>query len=283
MTKIRALAAGVLLVWTLPAGADTQPFEAGSFAPPGNGPSPERIRVLSYNIRWRGGEQLRKLLADVNAPAIRGATLLGLQEVDRDKARTFNANTAREIAESLAMNYAWAAPPTTPGSDPPDEEETGVEILSAYPMSEITPLVLPEPGPKGRLRAAVGATVTIGDQRLRFYSVHAETQLTSKRRQLQLAAVLRDLEMHPDADAAIVTGDLNTALLPSKIGTRKQFKQAGFTDPFFLLEPTFYKGFPLRLDWVLLRGARVLEHGVYRKAWQSDHWPIWVDFQLPGS
>src|SRR6266567_6576311 len=51
--------------------------------------TPTELRIISYNIRWRGGDELRKLIKlfrdDVQ---IGGAAILGLQEVDRSKKRT---------------------------------------------------------------------------------------------------------------------------------------------------------------------------------------------------
>ena len=54
------------------------------------------------------------------------------------------------------MHYAWTAPHETKTET--QEEETGVAILSPYPLSEVTRIVLPNPGPGGRLRVAIGAT-----------------------------------------------------------------------------------------------------------------------------
>jgi hypothetical protein len=44
-----------------------------------------------------------------------------LQEVDRNKKRTGNVNTARQLAEALGMRYAWAAPPDADGDGIPDK------------------------------------------------------------------------------------------------------------------------------------------------------------------
>src|SRR5688500_1648342 len=72
-------------------------------------PPPAEIKVISYNIRWRSGNDLKniiKLLKD--DPEIGGAAILGLQEVDRRKKRSGHTNTAKLIAEELGMHYAWA-------------------------------------------------------------------------------------------------------------------------------------------------------------------------------
>src|SRR5881275_1079349 len=52
-------------------------------------PAPESLKVVSYNIRWRGGEELQQLIKLLREdPEIGGAQVIGLQEVDRNKKRT---------------------------------------------------------------------------------------------------------------------------------------------------------------------------------------------------
>src|SRR5256885_3589121 len=60
------------------------------------------IKVVSYNIRWRSGEDLKLLIKFFKEdPEIGGAAILGLQEVDRHKKRSGNSNTAKFIADQL--------------------------------------------------------------------------------------------------------------------------------------------------------------------------------------
>src|ERR1041385_3351937 len=127
--------------------------------------APTEVKVISYNIRWRSGDDLKILIKLLQEdPEIGCASILALQEVDRHKKRTGQANTAKIIADALGMYYAWAAPPT---AKPTDEEETGVAILSVYPLSDVRRIVLPNPGPGGRSRVALGATVEIDNHHLR--------------------------------------------------------------------------------------------------------------------
>src|SRR6266446_7609804 len=93
--------------------------------------TPAEIKIVSYNIRWRSGNELREISKALKGDTvIGGAAIIGLQEVDRNKKRTGYANTARVLAEDLGMYYAWAAPPAAKSDK---EEETGVAILSKYP------------------------------------------------------------------------------------------------------------------------------------------------------
>ena len=241
------------------------------------------IKVVSYNIRWRSGEDLKviiKLLQD--DPEIGGASVLALQEVDRSKKRSAHNNTAKIIADELGLHYAWAAPPT---SKPGEEEETGVAILSVYPLSDLRRIVLPHPGPNRRRRVALGATVEIDNTRWRVYSAHAETRLALDKKMEQFKAVLDDLAQYPAHTPAIVMGDFNTWEGDAGPKTRKLFSDAGMITPFdgqstfrrrILLVPIEFK-----LDWVWLRGLEPASFGIDKKVEISDHWPLWTNIKTP--
>ena len=241
------------------------------------------IKIVSYNIRWRGGEELKrvaKLLHD--DPEIGGASILCLQEVDRKKKRTANRNTVKTLADELGFHYAWAAPPT---AKPDDEEETGVAILSVYPLADVKRIVLPNPGPGKRRRVALGATIEVDGRKWRVYSAHAETRIAVDKKLEQYNAILQDLATYPSDMPAIVMGDFNTWQPNADDKTIKLFKNAGLNTPFggqstfcrtVLLVPI-----KLRLDWVWLRGLEAVQHGVDQQIDISDHWPLWTILKAP--
>jgi endonuclease/exonuclease/phosphatase family metal-dependent hydrolase len=247
-------------------------------------PAPDAIKIVSYNIRYRSGEDLRRLIELFKSDEEVGhASIIGLQEVDRNRKRTGNVNTARQMAEELGMYYAWAAPPPPPSKDKKEqEEETGVMILSAYPLSDVKRFVLPNAGPGGRRRAAIGATVKIGATSLRVYSIHAEIRTSNERRLQQISAVLDDLKAHyTQIERAIVLGDFNTITGKDVDGTTALFTSEKFSTPFkngvstwrtFIIE--------LKLDWLWLRGLTPTNHGIDKKIGLSDHWPLWVTVAL---
>lgn len=246
-------------------------------------PANSEIKVVSYNIRWRGGEELKKIIQLFrDDPRIGKATLLGLQEVDRRRKRTDHKNTVRQLAEELDFYYAWTAPPST---KPSDEEETGVAILSAYPLTEITRIVLPHPGPNRRRRVALGANVDIGGITLRIYSVHGETRIALKKKVEQMNAVLQDLARFPKETPAIILGDLNTWEPDADNRTIELFTAAGFRTPFdgqsTFKRRILFVPLELRLDWIWLRGLESVSHGVETKISISDHWPLWTNLKQP--
>jgi endonuclease/exonuclease/phosphatase family metal-dependent hydrolase len=258
-------------------------LETGSASKIRAAATPSEIRIVSYNIRWRGGDDLRKLIELLRDDAEIGrADIIGLQEVDRNRKRTGNVNTARLMAEGLGLHYVWAAPPPPTGKAE-QEEETGVAILSPYPLTDVIRIVLPNEGPGGRRRAAVGATVRLGATPLRVYSVHAETRTSNEKRQEQFQAVLDDLRNHhAKIERAVVLGDFNTLTGKDVNATSAHFTGAGFTTPFPNNEAT-WKTFiiELKLDWIWLRGLqRASAYGIDKEIGLSDHWPLWVRVNL---
>ncbi|HEV2827436.1 MAG TPA: endonuclease/exonuclease/phosphatase family protein [Pyrinomonadaceae bacterium] len=241
-------------------------------------PLSANLKVVSYNIRWRGGDDLRKLAALLkDDPEIGGAAILGLQEVDRKKKRSGNKNNAAILAEELGMYYAWAAPPVVESEE---EEETGVQILSAYPLTDVRRLLLPHEGPGGRRRVALGATVRIGKTDIRVYSVHAETRLPVNCKLDQMKAVLADLACYSSDMPAVVLGDLNTWEPATISKTFELFAAAKFHTPFDE-QPTFLRRvlfvpIELKLDWIWLRNLSASSHGIDQTVTLSDHWPLWV-------
>jgi endonuclease/exonuclease/phosphatase family metal-dependent hydrolase len=259
-------------------------LESGTTETVRNPPAPDsEIKVVSYNIRWRGGEDLKKIITLLREdPNIGGATILGLQEVDRNRKRTDRKNTVKQLAQGLDYHYAWTAPPS---SSPSDEEETGVAILSAYPLTEVTRIVLPNPGPGKRRRVALGASIAIGGTTYRFYSVHAETRISVAKKIEQMNAVLHDLARFPRETPAIIVGDFNTWEPDADSKTVELFTRAGFKTP-FAGQSTFkrvilFVPLQLKLDWIWLRGLEAGNYGIGTKISISDHWPLWTNLKQP--
>ena len=237
------------------------------------------LKFVSYNIRWRSGDELRELARLFETDAeIGGASVLALQEVDRNKKRSRNKNSAAFLAAEFRMHYAWAAPPAGRAAA---EEETGVAILSPYPLSEVRRLVLPHKGPGGRRRVALGATVKIGTTKVRVYSVHAETRIPVDSKIGQMKAVLDDLACYPPTMPAAILGDFNTWEPVAVTKTFTLFADAGFHTP-FEREPTFLRRVllvpvELKLDWIWLRKLAATSYGIDKKVGLSDHWPLWIN------
>jgi endonuclease/exonuclease/phosphatase family metal-dependent hydrolase len=244
-------------------------------------PAPAELKVVSYNIRYRVGDDLRQLIKLLKEdPEIGGAHVIGLQEVDRNKRRTGNVNTARQLADALGMRYAWAAPPD---ADDDGEEETGVALLSVFPLNDVARVLLTHEGPGRRRRVAVGATVLLGKTPVRVYSVHAETRMPVEKKVEHWQAVLDDLRLHADAAGAIVLGDFNTIKGKDVRAARRLFTREGFNTPLLDDHKTWRTFvFKLKLDWLWLRGLEARASGIDRDVDLSDHWPLWAMVRLAG-
>lgn len=242
------------------------------------------MRVVSYNIRWRSGEDLKKIIRLFREDKeIGNPTVVALQEVDRQKQRSGKTDTAKLLADELGLYYAWAAPPTPNGDS---EEETGVAILSTYPLSEVCRIVLPHEGPGKRRRVALGASIKAGDNQIRIYSVHAETRISMEKKLDQLNIVLTDLKEHSNGPA-IIMGDFNTWQSDAAPKTIKLFSDAGFTTPFgsqkTFSQKVLFVPVNFRLDWIWMKGFEALNHGIDRDIEISDHWPLWTSVKVKGS
>ena len=257
-------------------------FETGQARKLRTPPTSAELKIVSYNMRWRSGEDLKKLInlfredAEIGNPSI-----VALQEVDRQKERSGKTNTAKLLADELGLYYAWAAPPSSKSGA---EEETGVAILSTYPLLDVQRIVLPHEGPGHRRRVALGASVKVGETLLRVYSAHAETRISMEKKLDQLNALVDDLNRRQAAIPAIVMGDFNTWQGDAEQKTIRLFTAARFVTPFGS-QTTFQRRVlfipvELRLDWIWMRGLEAVSYGIDRKVDVSDHWPLWTNVRL---
>jgi len=280
---IKVLLVSLFLVHALHAPADGPLLESGKGEILRQPSTTAEIKIISYNIRWRSGDDLKLLIKLFKEdPEIGGAAILGLQEVDRRKKRSGNCNTAKMIADELGLHYAWAAPPA---AKPDDEEETGVAILSVYPLSDVRRIVLPHEGPNKRRRVALAATVEIDKRPWRVYTAHAETRISFDKKLEQFKALLDDLAKYPSHTPAIIMGDLNTWEAGAGRKIIKFFSDAGLKTSFGD-QPTFrrrvvFMPIQLELDWIWLRGLEAASFGIDRKVEVSDHWPLWTNVKMP--
>lgn len=110
------------------------------------------LRIVSYNIQAlsQGAQGVIATLERL-APDI-----VGLQEVDRDTARSGNLEQARVLAEGLKMHFEYAA------AMPFDGGEFGLTILSRGPLSQLRIVRLPRGGQE-EPRIAMLATCELSD------------------------------------------------------------------------------------------------------------------------
>ncbi len=185
-------------------------------------PNPERLRVAAWNIQR--GARLPQLTAQLaQEPVLRDADVLLLLEVDHGMGRSGNRHVARELAERLAMHYAFGVNYLALEDDAfenPDRAANtlalaGNAILSRWPIGRVVNVDLPELRDKfsssekrlGKKRALC-AELHVGDRAIAVAACHLDSNASSKQRAQQLAGVLDALEAL--GLPSLIGGDLNT-------------------------------------------------------------------------
>ena len=261
--------------------------EAASFAP-AVGQTPDRLRVVSFNVHY--ARDLTALAESFRAtPALRDADVFLLQEIESYAAE--GGSRSRKLAEALRLNYVYAPARTTRAGG-----THGLAILSKFPLTEIEVLPLPrnDLGSKTRRRIALGATVQVGEQRLRLFNVHLDTRINIAERRAQLALVLEAAKKFSGAPV-LIGGDFNTNPFRWAWGGRLPFlrsNQAAALDAFMAKQgfktPLAESGsttrgrlWRARLDAIYIRGLEARGSAVERQVSVSDHFPVWLDLAWP--
>ena len=157
------------------------------------------MKCVTYNIQYCTGSDgvvdPQRIIREVE-----GADVIALQEVERHWPRSGNVDQVRVLREHFSdYHCAYGAGVDIHNPDSPaDRRQFGNMILSRYPLQYIRHHLLPKRGSIGPLsiqRSAIEATVIVGDQPLRLYSVHL-THLSSATR---LPQVRHLLDIHRNA------------------------------------------------------------------------------------
>ena len=220
--------------------------------------APDTIHVASFNVAFakKIDRAIELLAAD---SMLRKADVLLLQEMDEPSTRT--------IAEALGMFYAYYPAVFHPLT----KRDFGNAVLSRWPIVEDSKILLPHIARFRRTqRTATAATVQIGDERVRVYSVHLGTpaDVGAGARREQLRAVLADAARFP---RVIVAGDMNN------FGVGRIARESGY-------EWVTEKGPPTirlwRWDHIFVKGLSLPDSAasgaVRDNRGASDHRPIWA-------
>lgn len=221
-------------------------------------PPSDSLRFATFNIQW-GRYVGRAIHVLQSGEPSRSADVLTLQEVD--------AKGTRRIAEAFGMFYVYYPSAVHPKTD----RDFGNAVLSRWPIVEDWKVVLPHRGRfRDTERAATAATILLGRDSLRVYSVHLSTmgELGPSPRREQVRAVVADAMRFP---LVVVGGDLNA------LGVGEEFQACGFSWPtrdnhptinLFTWDHIFLKGLAVNPA----TGTGVVEHD----NGASDHRPVWV-------
>jgi endonuclease/exonuclease/phosphatase family metal-dependent hydrolase len=228
-------------------------------------PEYKDIRVVTFNIEF-GVRVDRAIEALVDHPALRGADVIALQEMD--------APGVEKIAAALHVNYVYYPVSLNPKYG----RDFGNAILSPWPIEDSRKVLLPHTSRFLRQgRAAVTARVRIADQTVQVYCVHLGSPFGASPgdRRDQAEAVLADAR--GVAGPVIIAGDFNS----HGIGERLQAQ--GFAWPTRNVGSSVH-GFSY--DHIFVRGLRLdgTDAGVAREVKDaSDHRPVWAAISAVGT
>jgi len=221
--------------------------------------------------------------------------ILALQEADKQTARAGGRHVAAELARELDLPYVHVAAGIPRGIQPKKREwwlnfeeqiglhdsgDTGVALLSRIPLEEPTRIDLPWHDCAWRPRLAVGATVSLGQQKLRLFNVHVDPHASVDGQYDQLEIVSQAADKHDGP--SVILGDFNTLSKRKAVEIRRFMESRGYSTPFPTGTPT-WRGAGLRFhaDWIFVRGLQVTRWGVAKPLNASDHWPAWAEVSLP--
>ena len=198
------------------------------------------VRATAWNIER--GTRLESIIGVLKEhPSIRESDLLLLTELDYGMARSGNRFVAREIAEALQMNYAFAPCYLSlvkgSGLESNTEGENtqalhGNALFSRYPIRGAHQLALPNGKDKmrGKEKRLGAQRVVIADVlhplgEFRAVSLHLDAHSTQRHRHLQMKLLLDHLETLSPQLPVIIGGDWNTSTYNSR---RALYAVAGF-------------------------------------------------------
>ena len=223
------------------------------------------------------------------------ADIVALQEADRGTTRAGRLHVARELARTLEMHYAHAAMQIPHGEEPKarqwyldfeerigvdDPGDTGVALLSRFPLNEARRVELPWTECAWRPRLALAARIKLAGQQLHIFNTHIDPHANLAEQLAQHEAVLAECAARRD-EPIVLLGDFNTLFPKSRAGMRRLLEAHGFTTPMPTGTTTWRAGLVrLHADWLFVRNVRVLRWGVARPLHVSDHWPVWAEIEF---
>ncbi|MEP7228090.1 MAG: endonuclease/exonuclease/phosphatase family protein [Gemmatimonadales bacterium] len=225
---------------------------------PGGAADTSRVRVVSFNVEF--SQHVDSAIAVLTSdPALRGADVLLLQEMNED--------ATRRIAEALGLWYVYYPAIFHFRTN----QLFGNAVLSRWPIVEDRKIVLPHLSRFVRTqRTATAATIRVGRALVRVYSTHLGTMgdLAPAAHRDQLRAILADAEHYP---RVVIGGDMNDASVGQVARAR------GYAWPTEHGPATTWLG---RLDHIFLKGLSAPDSPapgtVLNVGGASDHLAVWA-------
>lgn len=307
---------GTAFLVALITGGMLAPMAAAQTASPVASPiaDDEGLRVMSYNIKHAQGnddcvdptaaaDALPEAQCAIDLPRVAdvidesGASIVGLQEVDRFWSRSGNVDQPAEFADLLGMESCYGANLDHDVDDHSDQpHQYGVTTLSAFPIIDCTNTLLPTP--EGwEQRGALSTTIELSSgQQILVINTHlqagreGEEEEATRQRTEQFEAVMEiasqselpviilgDLNSTPGAGELTSIEDPNSGF--ADVWTEIHGDEPGFTSPAGPdLEPE------VRIDYIFVGAAlTVLDSYVIideSTRIAADHFPVVADLDV---
>jgi endonuclease/exonuclease/phosphatase family metal-dependent hydrolase len=274
-----------------------QEIETGNFSPPRLVLiPPDSIRVVNWNINR--GLRLQRVI-DFLASA--KADVVLLQECDLNARRTHRINVAKEIAQTLRMNYVFGREfqELTQGSRVSPAYH-GQATLSRWPLSNSRILrfqkqsnfwrprwFLPDVEPfQERIggRLALVCEANIAGKKVVTYNLHLESRADDAVRCSQIDETLEDARQYNLNTPVVLAGDFNLDVSTGSAAaaiSKGQFQDSFAnqhvpTTPHSFLEPG------RSIDCIFIRGPiHATSASVHSSISASDHFPLSAVLSLP--
>lgn len=205
-----------------------------NFAPPATSANAGIVRALAWNIE-RGNRFSGIAHALENHLQLKDKDLLLLTELDYGMARSGNRFVARELAQKLKLNYAFAPVYIALQKGSGVESEVGgvntrslhgLATFSKYPLTNVHAVPLPNGKDKmlgkekrlGYLRALI-ADVEHPAGTFRAVTVHLDAHSSRAHRHLQMKIILDHLAALPELPT-VIGGDWNTTTYNAQTANR---------------------------------------------------------------
>jgi endonuclease/exonuclease/phosphatase family metal-dependent hydrolase len=222
------------------------------------------LKVVTWNLHH--GEHLEEIIAILETTSeLQDADILLFQEID--------AEGTNKIAEELQDNFVYAPAIFNRRLG----KDHGNAILSKWSLRSAQKIDLPNWFPPlTEERNAAYAITSIGGMEIAVYSAHLD--LLWMDRQAEFVAKETLLQNK----SIIFGGDFNT-WRPASIGKLENImEQAGLerltSDSGYTVDK---EGIHLTLDHIFSIEELEYTSGVYYETNASDHYPLWVDIQIP--
>ena len=271
-------------------------IEIGTFSrPTAVSVQPEKLHVVSWNIaRGSRMDAISKFLIGADAD------LILLQESDRRNRRTGYRNVAKDLAQTLRMDYAFGIEFEELGQGTRAfPAYHGQATLSRWPLSEprilrfrnqstfwkprwwIPPLATFQRRIGGRM--SLVTCLHVGSRRLIVYNLHLESRNGNDLRFRQLRELLDDIRRYSFDVVVLVAGDFNFDITGKR--ERSALQDMSLENPLANLGvPTIVSsssGRDRAIDWVLMRGSVTpVSPKVHNSVRGSDHYPLSLVLQF---